>query len=90
MTPEPGQSLLEAFERWQEAADKKACCDYSLHVDVPQWDETVKEELELLVQDKGTPSVPRLCGGFSFWFRFCLPCFKTSSTAGGGKNLAER
>lgn len=53
MTPQPGDSLLEAFEHWQEAADKKACCDYSLHVDIPQWNETVKDELELLVQDKG-------------------------------------
>lgn len=53
MTPEPGASLLEAFECWQEAADKKACCDYSMHVDIPQWNETVKEELELLVQEKG-------------------------------------
>ncbi|XP_042340971.1 dihydropyrimidinase-related protein 1 isoform X2 [Plectropomus leopardus] len=56
VTPEPGESLLESFERWQEAADKKACCDYSLHVDIPQWDESVKDELELLVQEKGINS----------------------------------
>lgn len=53
MTPQPGDSLLEAFEGWQEAADKKACCDYSLHVDIPQWNEAVKDELELLVHEKG-------------------------------------
>uniref|UniRef100_A0A3Q3WEL0 Amidohydrolase-related domain-containing protein n=1 Tax=Mola mola TaxID=94237 RepID=A0A3Q3WEL0_MOLML len=56
VTPQLGQSLLEAFEYWQEAADKKACCDYSLHVDIPQWNETVKDELELLVHEKGINS----------------------------------
>lgn len=56
VTPEPGESLLEGFECWQEAADKKACCDYSLHVDIPQWNENVKDELEVLVHEKGTPS----------------------------------
>ncbi|XP_068448033.1 LOW QUALITY PROTEIN: dihydropyrimidinase-related protein 1 [Clinocottus analis] len=56
VSPEPGQSLLEAFECWQDAADKKACCDYSLHVDIPQWNEAVKDELELLVQEKGINS----------------------------------
>ncbi|XP_061762363.1 dihydropyrimidinase-related protein 1 isoform X1 [Nerophis ophidion] len=56
VTPQPGDSLLEAFEVWQRAADTKACCDYSLHVDIPQWNHTVKEELELLVQEKGINS----------------------------------
>lgn len=54
VTPQPGESLLQAFECWQEAADKKACCDYSLHVDIPQWNESVKDELELLVHEKGS------------------------------------
>lgn len=61
MTPEPGDSLLEAFECWQEAADKKACCDYSLHVDIPQWNENVKDELEVLVHEKGMTSFILKC-----------------------------
>ncbi|XP_034044196.1 dihydropyrimidinase-related protein 1-like isoform X2 [Thalassophryne amazonica] len=56
VAPQLGEGLLEAFERWQEAADKKACCDYSLHVDVPHWNESVKDELEMLVQEKGVNS----------------------------------
>ncbi|XP_045572280.1 LOW QUALITY PROTEIN: dihydropyrimidinase-related protein 1 [Salmo salar] len=56
VTPQLGDSLLEAFERWQESADRKCCCDYSLHVDLPHWHPGVKDELEVLVQEKGINS----------------------------------
>lgn len=40
--PQKGASLLEAFERWRGVADPKVCCDYSLHVAVTWWDESVR------------------------------------------------
>nr|XP_012138424.1 PREDICTED: dihydropyrimidinase isoform X1 [Megachile rotundata] len=54
--PKKDESLLEAYERYRETADKKVCCDYSLHVAVTSWSPKVKEEMTTLASSHGVSS----------------------------------
>ncbi|KAK9497216.1 hypothetical protein O3M35_004574 [Rhynocoris fuscipes] len=54
--PNKNESLLDAYDRVRSIADEKACCDYSLHVCVTQWNEKVKEEMEILCNERGINS----------------------------------
>ncbi|XP_044277943.1 dihydropyrimidinase [Varanus komodoensis] len=54
--PLKGCSLVEAYEKWRSWADPKVCCDYALHVGVTWWSDKVKEEMKILVQEKGVIS----------------------------------
>ncbi|WP_114389046.1 dihydropyrimidinase [Notoacmeibacter marinus] len=50
--PEPGQSLLEALQRWDNKSTR-ANCDYSFHMAVTWWDKQVWDEMETVVKDHG-------------------------------------
>ncbi|MEQ1500914.1 MAG: dihydropyrimidinase [Myxococcota bacterium] len=53
--PNPKQPLLEAFRSWMGWAEK-AACDYSFHVAVTWWDDSVRADMETLCREHGVNS----------------------------------
>ncbi len=53
--PNPQQPLLEAYHQWRDWA-QKAQCNYSFHVAITWWDESVRTEMQTLVEQHGVNS----------------------------------
>ncbi|MCE0493701.1 dihydropyrimidinase [Vibrio salinus] len=53
--PAPQQPLLEAYHQWCDWAEKSQC-NYSFHVAITWWDESVREEMKTLVEEYGVNS----------------------------------
>lgn len=53
--PAPQESLMDAFRKWRAWAEPSAA-DYSFHVAVTWWDESVHRDMGLLVQEHGVNS----------------------------------
>lgn len=53
--PDPQEPLMDAYKKWRGWAEKSAS-DYSFHVAITWWDETVKRDMGTLVQQEGVNS----------------------------------
>jgi dihydropyrimidinase len=53
--PNPQQNILEAYNQWRAWAEKSVA-DYSFHVAITWWDDTVAADMETLVREKGVNS----------------------------------
>ncbi|HET7313883.1 dihydropyrimidinase [Salinisphaera sp.] len=53
--PAPQERLLDAYEKWRGWAEK-ASADYSFHVAVTWWDDSVHEDMGTLVHERGVNS----------------------------------
>ncbi len=53
--PNPEQALMDAYRQWREWSEKSAG-DYSFHVAVTWWDDSVHADMKTLVQEEGVNS----------------------------------
>ena len=53
--PAPQQNIIEAYQQWREWSEK-AVADYSFHVAITWWDETVHADMKTLVEKYGVNS----------------------------------
>lgn len=55
VVPDPGNSTMEAFLQWREWA-MKSVADYSFHVSITWWDDSVSRDMGVLVREHGVNS----------------------------------
>ncbi|MCR9213472.1 MAG: dihydropyrimidinase [Proteobacteria bacterium] len=53
--PDPEEPLMDAYKKWRGWAEK-AVADYSFHVAVTWWDDTVHRDMGILAQEEGVNS----------------------------------
>ncbi len=53
--PSPQQNIMEAYQQWRGWAEKSVA-DYSFHVAITWWDDSVHDDMETLVRDHGVNS----------------------------------
>jgi dihydropyrimidinase len=53
--PSPQESLMEAYKTWR-GWSQKACADYSFHVAVTWWGDSVHKDMGTLVREEGVNS----------------------------------
>lgn len=53
--PSPQEDVMDAYKKWRGWSEK-AATDYSFHVAITWWDETVKKAMETLTRDHGVNS----------------------------------
>jgi len=53
--PNPQQPLMDAYKTWREWSEK-SCANYSFHVAVTWWDESVHKDMGTLVREEGVNS----------------------------------
>tara|TARA_R110002072_G_scaffold35754_12_gene105507 strand:+ start:12314 stop:13816 length:1503 start_codon:yes stop_codon:yes gene_type:complete len=53
--PSPQENILDAYKKWRGWAEKSAT-DYSLHVAITWWDDTVHRDMKILTEEHGVNS----------------------------------
>eukprot|EP00094_Tigriopus_californicus_P000025 TCALIF_00025-PA protein Name:"Similar to DPYS Dihydropyrimidinase (Homo sapiens)" AED:0.05 eAED:0.05 QI:11/0/0/1/0.8/0.83/6/0/1031 len=46
--PQKGEKLADAYKKWKTWAEEKVCCDYSFHMAITHWDESVRKDMRLM------------------------------------------
>ena len=76
-----GESLIAAYDQWRSWADPKVCCDYSLHMAVTDWNESIRAEMADICSERRGVNSFKMFMAYKDVFMLrddeMLECFKT-------------